>query len=383
MTSVSGWHRIRLRAPCIAILLAALGPSGSVQAQQLAPKRTLAAAAPAGCAAIITPLNSTSNSPFTDDAETRRLISAGQEASLQGEHAAARDAFALAAKRSPQNAVLAYYLGREQEFLQSNTDAVKEYCRYLQLSPSARDADEVRGRIVRLVPASQLAQVDEARANFSSGVALLERRQFIAADSMFSGIATKLPNTPEVYYNRGLSRAAQGKRSLALQDFQKYMELSGNPPDRTAINAAVARLPDGVFSPGGALASGLVLPGMGQMQTRRPFMGVGVLAAVAGLLVWGMVEEDGFEVATFTDPFGNTYVDSLPVTTRPNFTVAAATAGALWLGAAYEAMSYARRTRARAESIIQLGVPITTGSAEAFVELGRRSIGAGMKVRLR
>ena len=384
MTSVSGWHRIRLRAACgIAIVTAALGPSGSVQAQQLAPKRTLAAAAPAGCAAIITPLNSSSNSPLTDDAETRRLISAGQEASLQGENAAARDAFALAAKRSPHNAVLAYYLGREHEFLQANTDAVKEYCRYLQLSPNARDADEVRGRIVRLVPASQLAQVDEARANFSSGVALLERRQFIAADSMFSGIATKLPNTPEVYYNRALSRAAQGKRSLATQDFQKYIDLAGNPPDRTAINAAVARLPDGVFSPGGALGSGLVLPGMGQMQTGRPFMGVGVLAAVAGILVWGMVEEDGFEVATFTDPFGNTYVDSLPVTTRPNFTVAAATAGALWLGAAYEAMSYARRTRARAESIIQIGVPTTSGSAEAFVELGRRSIGAGMKVRVR
>ena len=363
--------------------MAALGPGDSVQAQQLAPKRTLAAAAPAGCAAIITPLNSSSNSPLTDDAETRRLISAGQEASLQGENAAARDAFALAAKRSPHNAVLAYYLGREHEFLQANTDAVKEYCRYLQLSPNARDADEVRGRIVRLVPASQLAQVDEARANFSSGVALLERRQFIAADSMFSGIATKLPNTPEVYYNRGLSRAARGERSLATQDFQKYIDLAGNPPDRTAINAALARLPDGVFSPGGALGSGLVLPGMGQMQTGRPFMGVGVLAAVAGILVWGMVEEDGFEVATFTDPFGNTYVDSLPVTTRPNFTVAAATAGALWLGAAYEAMSYARRTRARAESIIQIGVPTTSGSAEAFVELGRRSIGAGMKVRLR
>jgi len=382
LTSASGWQRIRLRAACcIGIFTAALGPGSSVQAQQLAPKRTLAAAAPAGCAAIITPVTS-SNSPLSDDGETRRLISAGQEASLQGEHAAARDAFAQAAKRSPQNAIIAYYLGREQEILQSNTDAVKEYCRYLQLSPNARDADEVRGRIVRLVPASQLAQVDEARANFSSGVALLERRQFIAADSMFSGIATKLPNTPEVYYNRGLSRAAQGKRSLATQDFQKYIDLSGNPPDRAAINAAVARLPDGVFSPGGALGSGLVLPGMGQMQTGRPFLGVGVLAAVAGILVWGMVEEDGFEVATFTDPFGNTYVDSLPVTTRPNFTVAAATAGALWLGAAYEAMNYARGTRARAESIIQIGVPTTSGSAEAFVELGRRRVGAGMRLRV-
>ncbi len=350
-------------------------------AQQLPPKRTLAAAAPSGCAAILTPTTPNSMSPLGDDGETRRMISAGQEASLQGDHAAARDAFSQAAKRSPNSAVLAYYLGREHEFLSSHTEAVKEYCRYLQLSPNARDADEVRGRIVRLVPASQLAQVDEARANFSSGVALLERRQFIAADSMFGSIATRLPNTPEVYYNRGLSRAARGERALAVEDFQKYIDLSGNPPDRSAINAAVAQMPDHVYGSGQALASGLVLPGLGQMSTGRPFYGIAVLGTVAGLLVWGMAEEQGWEVATFTDPFGNPYVDSLPVTTKPNFTLAATTAGVLWAGAAYEAMNYARRTRARAESIIKISAP-GTDAAEAFLAVDRRRIGAGVRVRL-
>lgn len=310
------------------------------------------------------------------------MISAGQEASLQGDHAAARDAFAQAAKRSPGNAQLAYYLGREHEFLASHTDAVKEYCRYLQLSPNARDADEVRGRIVRLVPASQLAQVDEARANFSSGVALLERKQFIAADSMFGSIAAKLPNTPEVYYNRGLSRAARGERALAMEDFQKYLDLSGNPSDRSSINSAIAQMQDRVYGSGQALASGLVLPGLGQMSTGRPLPGLAVMGTVAGLLVWGLAEEQGFEVATFTDPFGNTYVDSLPVTTRPNFTLAATTAGVLWAGAAYEAMNYARRTRARAESIIRLAV-VRSDAAEVFVAVDRRKLGAGVRLLVR
>ncbi len=362
------------------VLVATIVVSGTAGAQ-LAPKRTLAAGAPQGCAAIISPLNPSSG-PVTDDAETRRLISSGQEASLQGEHTVARDAFAQATKRSPYNAVLAYYLGREHEFLGATTDAVKEYCRYLQLSPNARDADEVQGRIVRLVPRSQLARVDEARANFSSGVALLERRQYIAADSMFGSIAVQLPNSPEVYYNRALSRAARGERTLAMQDFQKYVDLSGNPPDRPAINAAVARLQDRVFGSGQALGSGLVLPGMGQMSTGRPFLGVAVLGAVAGAIVWGMAEKQGFEVATFQDPFGNPYVDSLPRTTRPNLAIAAATAGVLWMGSAYEAMSYARRTRARAESIIQIGIP-RAGDAEAFLALDRRSIGAGLALKLR
>jgi hypothetical protein len=232
------------------------------------------------------------------------------------------------------------------------------------------------------MPASQQAQVDEARANFSSGVALLERRQYIAADSIFSGVLGKLPNTPEVYYNRALSRAARGERPLAVEDFTKYIDLSGNPPDRTAINTAVAQMQDRVYGSGQAFASGLILPGMGQMSTGRPFAGVAVLGAVAGLFVWGMAEEDGFEVATFTDPFGNQYVDSIPVTTRPNFALAATTAGVLWAGSAFEAMNYARRTRARAESIIQLSLPATPGGAEAYLAVARRSLGAGVRIKL-
>lgn len=371
-----------VRTACGLVVVAGLlTRSGYAGAQTLAPKRTLGAATPQGCAALIVPGTFAPSSSTADDAETRRLINAGQEASLQGEHAAARDAFDQAAKRSPQSAVLAYYLGREHEFLRSSTDAVREYCRYLQLSPGARDADEVQGRIVRLVPASELARADEARANFSSGVALLERRHFIAADSMFGSIATRLPNAPEVYYNRALSRAARGERGLATQDFQKYLDLSPNPTDRAAINAAVARLQDRVFGTGQAFVSGIVIPGMGQMSTGRSLVGVTVLGAVVGAMVWGMGQEEGFEVATFQDPFGNSYVDSLPRTTRPNFTIAAATAGVLWVGSAIEALSYARRTRARAESIIQVGVPGSkSDDAAAWFAVGPRVMTAGLRL---
>ena len=376
---ISLLSRLLTERTLFAATLVALCAPGLVHAQ-LAPKRTLAATAPQGCAALLAPSIPTGSS--TEDSETRRLISAGQEASLQGEHEVARDSFAQAAKRSPHNAVLAYYLGREHEALNANNDAVREYCRYLRLSPNARDADEVQGRIVRLTPKSQLAQADEARANFSSAVALLERRQYIAADSMFGSIATRLPNSPEVYYNRALTRAARGERTLAMQDFQKYFDLAGNPSDRNAINTAVARMQDRVFSPTQALSSGLALPGMGQMSTGRPLFGVGVLGAVAGALFWGMSEKQGFEVATFQDPFGNPYIDSLPKTTRPNLAIAAVAAAALWGGSAYEAMSYAQRSRVRAESIIRVGVA-TSDDANAFVAFDRRRVGLGVALRVR
>lgn len=321
------------------------------RAQQLAPKTSLAARAPTGCAAFqFPPLTA----PAADDAETQRLIDDGNEAALQGEHAAARDAFARAAARSPGNSRLAYYLGREHEALQAPAEAVREYCRYLALSPAAPDADEVRGRIVRLVPASELARLDEARANFRSGVALLERRQYSAADSVFGAVAAQIPTAPEVYFNRGLARAARGARAPAIEDFEHYLELTPQADERASIRQAMTRLQDRIYSPGGAFSSGLAFPGMGQMTTGRPVLGVIVLGAVAGAVGFGMAESETFKVTSYRDPFGNTYVDSVPSTERPSLALAAGGAVALWIGSALEAMTYARRTQARAEAILQL-----------------------------
>lgn len=362
-----------------AVACALASPAG---AQQLAPKQALAATAPTGCANYtVGPPPSTS--PLGEDAETRRLIDDGQEAALQGEHAAARDAFSRAAARSPANALLAYYLGREHEALDSATAAVREYCRYLQLAPQARDADEVRGRIVRLSPASELSRMDEARARFRSGVALLERRQYVAADSMFASLTQELPNAPEPYFNRGLARAARGERALATEDFERYIELGGSPAERTTIRGAMTRLQDRVFGSGQAFGAGLAFPGMGQMSTARPVLGVLVLGAVVGAAVWGFAEEQGVEVRSFTDPFGNTYTDSLPSTRQPNFGLAAATVGTVWIGAALEAMSYARRTRARAESIIRIGPQPGegTGGAAGYLALRPDRVAIGFRFR--
>lgn len=377
----SSMRRITWWAVGVISVVGLAGPRGA--GGQLAPKRALAATAPQGCAALIVPVPSAA-ARNADDQETRRLINAGQEASLQGDHAAARDAYAEAVTRDPRNAVLAYYLGREFELLGAHNEAVKEYCRYLQLSPNARDSDEVQGRIVRLTPRSQLAQVDEAKANFSSGVALLERRQYVAADSLFGSIATQLPNSPEIYFNRALSRAARGARALAMEDFQKYLDLAANPPDRSAINSAVARLQDRVFGSGQALGSGLAFPGMGQMSTGRPLFGVAVLGAVAGAIVWSLTDVQKLETRTYPAPFppNTTYTDTVLVTRKPNFVVGATAASVVWVGAALEGMSYARRTRARAESIIQIGPVAAPGAPDLFLAFAGRRVGAGVAVRL-
>jgi tetratricopeptide (TPR) repeat protein len=371
--------RIKVSATLTALSLIGTAASAQPQPIRLPVKTGLAASGISGCAAFPPPAQVRATSP-TADAESRQLIDEAQDAALQGDHATARDAFAKAATLVPGNARVAYYLGRELESLDDNSSAVREYCRYLALSPSAPDGDEVRGRIVRLTPASELARVDEARANFRSGVALLQRRQYLAADSAFGAVSRQVPAAPEPYYNRALSRAARGDRTPAMQDFERYLELAPQASDLVQVRGSMARLPDRVYGPGQALGSGLLFPGMGQMSTGRPVLGVVALGAVAGAVVLALSSKDEVVTERFTDPFGNPYTDSLTRTTRPLAAAGLAAAGVVWLGAAWEAASYARRSRSRAESIIARHEG--SGAMLAVSALPRRRVGLALAFAL-
>ena len=337
-------------------------------------KAALSASGTGGCAAFPAPLVPPGNP--TAVAEARRLVDDAQDAALQGDHAAARDAFAKAAALVPGDARIAYYLGRELELLAAPADAVREYCRYLALAPAAPDGDEVRGRVVRLTPATELARVDEARTAFGSGVALLRRGQFLAADSAFAAVSRQVPAAPEPYYNRALSRAARGDRADALQDFGKYLELSPQASDAALVRGTMARLPDRVYRPGPAFGSGILFPGLGQMSTGRPIVGVVVLGAVAGAVVAALSPKDEVVNDRYTDPFGNAYADSLTRTVRPLAIPGLAAAGAIWVGAALESLAHARRSRTRAAGIIARHGDDAVSLA--VTPLPRRRVGIGL-----
>jgi len=365
-------------ASAMLVWSAAVAGEANAQAMQRLPIKTgLAAAGVSGCATFPAQAPVRASNPSAE-AEARRLIDEAQDAALEGDHTAARDAFARASVLTPGNARVAYYLGREFEALNEGSNAVREYCRYLALSASAPDADEVRGRIVRLTPASELARVDEARANFRSGVALLQRRQYLAADSAFASVARQVPAAPEPYFNRALSRAARGDRVQAIQDFERYLELSPQASDMGLVRGSMARLPDRVYGPGQALGSGLLFPGMGQMSTGRPVLGVLVLGAVSGAVVMALSSKDELVTGQYTDPFGNSYTDSLTRTVRPLAVAGLAAAGALWAGAALESVNYARRSRSRAESIIARHEE--RGVVLAVTPLPRRRLGLGLSI---
>lgn len=372
-------NHVRLLGALAACITLVSLPDGTAQAQGFPIKSSLAASGVTGCSAFALEAPPSSVSSPDAGAEAQQLISDAEAAALQGEHVAARDAFTRAAALEPGNARVAYYLGREHEALDENTNAVRQYCRYLALEPNAPDADEVRGRVVRLTPATELARVEEARSNFQSGVALLRRRQYEAADSVFGFVAGRLPAAPEPYFNRALARAARGERAIAMQDFEKYLELAPAAGDRATLRDAMSQLPDRVYSPGKAFGSGLLVPGLGQMSTGRPLLGVVSLGAVGAGVALALRTRDEITEERFTDPFGLPYTDSVTTTSRPQLTIGLATAGAIWLGAALESIFYARRSRARAESIIARdpvsAQPRTIGIGVTPLPGGRLAVG--------
>lgn len=371
-----------MRASLMAVALGVAIVPTAARAQRFELKTSFAAATITGCS----PVNAANAPPRptpTAEGEAAQLIADGQDAALQGEHATARDLFKQATALVPNNGRLAYYLGREYEALQDHANAVAAYCRYLSLTVPAPDGDEVRGRIVRLTPAAEITRFEEARANFQSGVALLRRRQYAAADSVFGSVATSVPNAPEPFFNRALSRAARGEREPAMQDFERYLELSPRAGDVAQVRAAMSRLPDRVYGPGQAFGSGVVIPGLGQMSTGRPVLGVLVLGAVgAGIgLAWQQQEKS--KVMNFSDPFGNRYSDTVTTVSRPRLVAGLAGAASLWFLAAIESSSYARRSRSKAAAIIardpvpgegrRLGVTV--------IPLNRERFGVGLSVQ--
>jgi tetratricopeptide (TPR) repeat protein len=345
--------------PAAAQRPAASGGSSQTSGPRLAPKTALAAIGPAGCTSLVSPPSPDGGGTLTprDAADsTRKLIAIGQDAAVQGDHAAARDAFVVAARLAPSNERVAYYLAREYEDLGEIPNASRQYCRYLALVPNAPDADEVRGRLLRLTPPAEIARTDEARAQFRSGVTLLQQKQFVPADSAFGHVIRVLPGASEAFYNRGLSRAARGLRAAAMADFERYLQLSPGASDQAAIRSAMARLQDRVWDASSVFLQGLIAPGVGQMATGRPIRGVLILALGGGIAAAGLTNKSTLQTNEYRDPFGNPYIDSVQVTEHPYLLPAAGALAAVWLLSALEASAFARGSLTRARGILASSV---------------------------
>ena len=364
-------------------LLCAVGQRAGAQA--LPVKRTLSAASTLPC-----PVSASAVTPSRNDSpDVRRLMALGHEAAIVGDHRQARDVFVDAARLSPGDERIAYQLGRAYEELGERSNAIREYCRFLALAPQGSDAPDVRTRITALAaPASGAPANDPTATAFKAGIGHLDQRRWRDAADAFGRVIQSLPRASEAYYDRGLALAALDQRDAAVRDFEQYLVLRPGAEDQAQVRAQIDALRRPTWSTGTALLTGLLVPGLGQVYTSRPWIGVGVAAVAGTSLFFALQSKEEQQVREFQFPPGfpePTYKDTITVTTHPYYAAGLAVFTTLTIGAAFEAARYARRSR---EPVIRTDArppAARVGSLELFspdVVPTRRGLGMRMAGRV-
>jgi len=206
----------------------------------------------------------------------------------------------------------------------------------------------VRARITALTtPAGSSAATDPASAAFKAGVSHLDQRRWRDAADSFGRVIQTLPRAAEAYYDRGLARVALDERDDAVRDLEQYLAIRPTAEDQAQVRAQIDALRKPTWSASTALLTGILVPGLGQVYTSRPWIGLGV-AAVAGsslALALHSTEEDVVREFPFPPGFPEpSYKDTITVTKHPYYAAGIAVFATLTLGAAFEAARYARRS---------------------------------------
>jgi len=342
-----------MRRFAFTVALIASGTAGAQSARREPIRQsTLTTRTQSSCAPIVmggkTPAD-------TDRRRARDLASRGQQAAILGDSTTALNSLRQAAALDPTNADFAYQLGRVYEQSKAGTNAAAEYCRFLVLAPNALEAAEVRERIMTIIPPRPDPTIAAAQREFELGTAAYNTGQFVQAELHFSGALKGDSTWADAYYDRALVRLALAQRVNAMNDFESYLRFKPEASDRLQVVARIATLRRAQLSQSQALVLGLVVPGGGQMYTRRPVRGAvlfGVAAAAMGFGLHGNTKTIAIE-QTGTDPFGHRYTFTTTRSTveRPYLATGVAVAGAIAIVSAVEAFHYAGRVNTGAERL--------------------------------
>lgn len=290
---------------------AVIGPA-LLTAQTLPLKRE-----PPAPTASICPVVPTPPTPVHEQVEeSNRLSTLAREQSLEGDHRAARDLFRQAEQLNQADPTLAYRLGREEEEGGDTTGAVHQYCRYLALAPTAGDVPAVRDRLSRLVPAASIQHGDTVSAHFRAGVQAFDAGDHGAAVDDFTAVIAGAPGYAPAYFDRALSRGSH-EQAAKIRDFDHYLQLTPDAPDRAAVRERMQTLRDQIPSAGTAFALGLI-PGGGQYYTGQWALGVLVTGGAAAGIVWGVQSQTVTKLHHYVDPNGVPYTSPYQATVHQN-----------------------------------------------------------------
>jgi tetratricopeptide (TPR) repeat protein len=352
--SLPGGAEPRLTSAVALLLLALALHAQPAAAQQLDLKRAAPRIAWSGCGpAVSRPTVSAAQRQEAD-----ALAASATQSAILGNNAAAAELLANAARLNPGSEAIAYRLARALEELGRGQEALAGYCRFLGLAPNAADAAEARERISALaerggVPAG-------AAQEFTAGIAHYDGGRLADAEAAFGRAFTAAPSWGDAVYNRGVTRLALGQRAAGTADLRRYLELNPGAPDLGAVvdvlalHGATVTAP---YNPGLALASGVLLPGLGHFTTGRPAMGALVLGVAAGALATGLLIEQT-DVVCLAPPVGGECPPDEVLreeVSRPYLVPALAVAAGVGILGAIDAFRGARRRNSEAAASLRIG----------------------------
>lgn len=281
-----------LTAAILCGLLAFPSAPAQAEAQDLPLKRELPPSAPGPCGSdeLLARLEVEPTAAERDRAAD--LLAEANQAAILGDDARAGELLAEAAALDPGSAEIAYRLGRLLEGDGRDAEAVGEYCRYLLLEPEGADAEDVSDRIERLAVPEEDEIPGLARAAFQQGIQAVDAAQFEDAVLHFSRAIVELPRWPEAHYNRGVAHLRDGRMGAGIADLEIYLEFEPEAPDRDRIEDRIRELDppsERSYSPGTALATGLLIPGMGHFYSGRTGTGLLVLAGAGAGVATGLL----------------------------------------------------------------------------------------------
>ena len=175
-----------------------------------------------------------------------------------------------------------------------------------------------------------------------------------------------------------IARSFASRREIqrrAQTDFEEYLRLKPQAPDRAEVVARIETLRRRPPSATQALGLGLIVPGGGQFYTRRPIRGALFFAGAATAIGFAVQQQSSTKTVeeTATDPFGNPYkfTTTHRVTDRPNLVPGIGIAAALIAGSALEAFMFAKQRSADVQRV-SVSLSPSAGGVAARVSLQLR-----------
>ncbi len=100
--------------------------------------------------------------------------------------------------------------------------------------------------IILAIPIHAQTIPEEAKKLLSEGIEIIEKakgfRNYLDAEEKFEKAVVLAPEWADVYYNLALVSEELGKEVKAIKSYQRYLELSKDPPDKAEVLANIERL---------------------------------------------------------------------------------------------------------------------------------------------